>query len=83
MISQQSKSVAERAKLTYSERLKRDLEAKHRGQFVAVEPDSGEHYLANSFGQAVAAARAAYPDRISFVIRIGHEAAIHLGGMTN
>jgi len=83
MISEQTKSVAERAKLIYSGRLQRDLEAQHRGQFVAIEPDSGEYYLADSFGQAVAAARSAYPDRISFVIRIGHAAAIHIGRMTN
>ncbi len=83
MISSHTTQVAERAKAIYSERLKGDLEAAHTDGYVAIEPDSGEHFLADSFGEAVAAARAAHPDRISFVIRIGHSAAIHLGGLTH
>lgn len=83
MTSERTKSIAERAKSIYSERLQRELEAEHHGEYVAIEPDSGEYYLADSFGHAVAAARRAYPDRISFVIRVGHGAAIHMGGMTN
>ncbi|MDZ4689566.1 MAG: hypothetical protein SH850_31200 [Planctomycetaceae bacterium] len=82
MISAQTKSVAERAKIIYCEQLQQGLETQHPGQFVAIEPTSGRHFLAESFGEAVAAARAAYPDRIAFVIRVGHEAAIHLGGLT-
>jgi hypothetical protein len=83
MISSHTTQVAERAKAIYGERLKAELEAAHTNCYVAIEPESGEHYLADSFGKAVAAARAAHPDRISFVIHIGHSAAIHLGGMTN
>jgi hypothetical protein len=84
MISGHTTQVAERAKAIYGERLKATkLEAVHTNGYVAIEPESGEHYLADSFGEAVAAARAAHPDRISFVIHIGHSAAIHLGGMTN
>ena len=83
MISSHTTQVAERAKAIYSERLQAELEAAHTDEYVAIEPDSGEHFLADSFGEAVAAARAAHPARISFVIRVGHQAAIHLGGMTN
>jgi hypothetical protein len=68
MISEQSKSVAERAKAIYADRLRPQLEANHPGRFVAIEPDSGDYFLA-------------YSERISFVIRIGHETAIHLGGI--
>lgn len=82
MISSHTMQVAERAKTIYREQLQTALEAAHRNEYVAIEPESGEHFLADSFGQAVAAAREAHPDRISFVIRIGHPAAIHLGGMT-
>jgi hypothetical protein len=82
MISSHTTRVAERAKAIYAERLQSDLEAAHPSGYVAIEPESGEHFLADSFGGAVAAARTAYPDRISFVIHIGHSAAIHLGGLT-
>ena len=83
MIFSHTTQVADRAKAIYSERLKGQLEAAHTDGYVAIEPESGEHFLADSFGEAVAAARSAYPDRISFVIHIGHQAAIHLGGLTN
>ena len=83
MISEHSKSVAERAKKIYTGQLQEELEAKHRDQFVAIEPESGDHFIADSFSRAVAAARKAHPDRISFVIRVGHEAALHIGGISN
>ncbi len=82
MISSQTSQIAERAKAIYSRRLQAELEATHPNAYVAIEPESGEHFVADSFGGAVAAARTAHPDRISFVIRIGHPAAIHLGGLT-
>jgi hypothetical protein len=83
MISNHTTQVAERAKAIYNQRLRAELEASDPNRHVAIEPDSGESFVADSFGDAVAAARTAYPDRISFVIRIGHPAAIHLGGLVN
>jgi hypothetical protein len=82
MVSSRTTHVAERAKAIYGDRLQAELEASHSDDYVAIEPESGEHFLAASFAKAVAAARTAHPDRISFVIRIGHSAAIHLGGLT-
>lgn len=83
MISEHSQSVARRAKAIYSERLQSQLELEHLNQFVAIEPESEEHFVAESFSKAVAAARKAHPDRISFVVRIGHDAALHIGGIGN
>ena len=83
MASEQSRSIAERAKAIYADRLRVELEAEHRGRYVAIEPDSADYYLADSFGDAVREARKAHPDRICFVIRVGHGAAIHIGGMTS
>ena len=81
MVSQHTKQVADLAKAIYATRLQQDLEANHLHRFVAIEPQSGEHFLANTFSQAVTLARTAHPERIAFVIHVGHEAAIHLGGM--
>jgi hypothetical protein len=83
VVSRVTANVADRSKAIYAGRLQSELEASHFNGYVAIESESGEHFLAGSFGGAVAAARAAHPGRISFVIHIGHEAAIHLGGMTN
>jgi hypothetical protein len=71
-------SVAEQAKRLYDLRLKAELEAKHRDQFVAIEPESGSYFLGDEFIDAAMAAKNAYPDRKSFVIRVGHETAFHI-----
>jgi len=83
MTSKQTHRVAERAKKIYADRLQTQLEAEHPDRYVAIEPDSGDFFLADSFGEAVRAARDAHPNRISFVIRIGHEPTVHLGGATS
>ena len=83
MVSDHSKDVASRAKAIYTAGLRSTLEAEHADRFVAIEPESEQYFVAESFSEAVKAARTAHPDRISFVIRIGHNAAIHIGGIEN
>ena len=46
MVSKHSSAVAEKAKRIYEERLRAELERKHRDKFVAIEPDSGDFSLA-------------------------------------
>jgi hypothetical protein len=82
MISKHSLDVADKAQGIYDAGLRAKLETTHANQFVAIEPESGEFFLGGTYGEAVTAARTAHPDRISFVIRVGHEAAIRLGGAT-
>ncbi len=72
-------SVAQEAKEVYEQDLRERLEAGHRNDYVAIEPVSRRFFLGDTFIAAALAAREAYPDRRSFVIRIGHEAAFHLG----
>lgn len=81
MVSDQTKSVIERAKRIHEERLKATLEADHSNRYVAIEPESGDHFLADTFDGAVEAARFAYPMRLSHVMRVGHAAALHIGGL--
>ena len=80
MVSAQTRSVIERATHIYDDRLRVALEPGHSGRFIAVEPESGDYFLADSFDGAVLAARAAHPSRLSHVMRVGHAAALHLGG---
>lgn len=72
-------SIAERAKRLYESDLKDDLEHDHRDRYVAIEPISEEYFLGDTFISAAMAAKSAHPDRKSFVLRIGHEAAFHIG----
>lgn len=76
-------SVAEQAKHVYELELKRLLETDHRDQFVAIEPISKAYFLGDTFLSAALAARAAYPSRQSFLLRIGHDAAFHIGAASS
>ena len=76
-------SIAEQAKRIYKSLLQAELEATHRDQFVAIEPVSESFFLGAQFIDAAMAAKDAYPDRKSFVIRIGHDAAFHIGGFAS
>ena len=81
MVSADTRSVIDRAKRLYAEQLQATLEAHHRGRFVAIEPESGEHFLADTLDEAVRAARTRHPDRLSHTVRIGQPATLHLGGI--
>lgn len=82
MVSAETRSVIDRAKRIYSDQLQADLESLHKNRFVAIEPESGEYFLGNTFDEAVQSARAKYPSRLSHVIRIGHRAAFHIEGLS-
>jgi hypothetical protein len=81
MSGSDTKSVIERAKRIYAEKLQASLEAKHLNRFVAIEPESGDHFLGDTFDEAVRSAREKHPSHLSHTIWIGHRAAFHLGGM--
>mgnify|MGYP001046048122 CR=1 FL=1 len=80
MVSAETKLVIDRAKQIYVNHLQVDLESEHMDRFVAIEPQSGEYYLGDTFDEAVKSARTKYPTRLSHAIRIGHRAAFHIGG---
>jgi hypothetical protein len=81
MISEETKNVIGRAKALYETSLRSKLEAEHMDRFVAIEPESGDFFLGDTFDDAVKSARTKYPLRLSHTIRIGHLAAFHLGVM--
>ena len=80
MTSEQTRDRADRARHIYDQRLRATLESEHHGRFVAVEPDSGDHFLADTLDAADDAAQAAHPARRAHVLRVGHPAALHIGG---
>jgi hypothetical protein len=68
-----------RAEEVYTNRLRTSLEADHRDEFVAIEPDSGDYFLGKTLSEAMAAARRSHPDKLAHAMRIGHAAALHFG----
>jgi hypothetical protein len=81
MVSAETRSVIERARRIYAEQLQAALEAEHMNRFVAIEPESGEYFLGDTFDEAVKSAWTKYPSRLTYTLRIGHRAAFHIGGM--
>ncbi len=79
MISDASKAVAEAARRVYDSRYREEMEHKHEGRYLCIEPASGRYFLGDTFDQAVNAAADAFPDRLTHTLRIGHFAALHLG----
>ncbi len=76
-----NKTVATAARPIY-ETLKSDLEAQHLNRFVAIEPASGEYFVADTLSDAIGESRKKYPDRLVHTFRIGHNATIHFGMQT-
>lgn len=79
MNSAETADIARRAKAIYEGRLKASMESGYKDHFLAIEPDSGHHFLGTTLREAADAARARHPDKISFVMRIGHAALFQTG----
>ena len=80
MVPAETRSVIDRAKQIYANQLPTDLESQHVDRFVAIEPESGEYFLGDTFDEAVKSSKTKYPSRLSHTIRIGHRTAFHIGG---
>jgi hypothetical protein len=78
MASQDSRDLVRRAELIYDQRLRAALENTHRNDFVAIEPDSGDYFLGPTLSEASAAARQNYPDRRTYVMRVGHPVMVYI-----
>jgi hypothetical protein len=83
MPSALSLSVADKAKFLYETRLRSRLESLHPDSYVAIEPESGDYFLGATGNEAVQAASRAHPDKLSYILRVGHSAAFQLGAMSN
>ncbi len=81
MASEQSVELARRARQIYDQRLRGRLESTNPDDYVAIEPESGEFFLGKTLSQAIQAAREAYPGRLSFALRVGHETTVQIGGL--
>lgn len=79
-LTQLPPDLAARAQKFYQEKLKPRLEPAQHGKFVALEPDSESYFLGSNDLEALAAARAAWPDKFFYLMRIGFRAAHKVGG---
>jgi hypothetical protein len=56
--------------------IKNQLEKDHKDEYVAIEPDSGDYFLGNDQIEVITKAKKKYPNKIFYLIKIGHEAVI-------
>ena len=82
MTSEASRSIAEQARNLYESELRERLELDFPHRFVCIEPISKRYFIGDTFDAAVNAAIDAIPDRLTYTLRIGHQAAIYLGVLT-
>jgi hypothetical protein len=78
MSSPQTPDLAERSERIYADRLRALLEPARRGEYVAIEPDSGDYFIGRTMSEAGNIAHQTYPDRRCFILRIGYPAAVEI-----
>ncbi|MBM4465602.1 MAG: hypothetical protein FJ014_08640 [Chloroflexi bacterium] len=54
------------------EKIKPLLEPEHKGEIVAIEVESGDHFLAETVIEAWQKAKKKYPDKVFYFVRIGY-----------
>ena len=64
----------------YDERLKDELEPEHTGRYVAIEPDSGRYFLADTGTDALLEAHRVLPQSLFYLARVGYPSADTLSG---
>ncbi|MGI8884250.1 MAG: hypothetical protein ACR2IA_08400 [Pyrinomonadaceae bacterium] len=64
----------------YEEQLKTLLEPTHNGEFVAIEPYSGQYFLEKKKLDAILKARAEMPDKLFFLAKVG---TIYTGSLSH
>ena len=64
----------------YDEHLKEELEPEHTGRYVAIEPELGRYFLANTGTDALIKAHRSLPESLFFLARVGYPSADTLSG---
>ncbi len=72
--------LVEQGQRFYDQHLRSLLEPGHNGRFVAIDPKSENHFLADTAIDALRAGREALPETLFFLARVGHKAAHKIGG---
>lgn len=64
----------------FDEHLRPSLEPEHAGRYVAIKPDSGRYFLADTGTEALLEARRSLPESLFYLARVGYPAADTLSG---
>ena len=75
-----SNKIADLGRKFYEENLKNILEPIHNGEFVSIEPESGQYFLGKTDVEAMKKSKEAIPHKIKCLIRIGAKSTYKFGG---
>lgn len=70
-----NETLALKGKEIYDRNLKRILEPRSNGKFVAIEVESGDYFLGSTITDAIAKGEKKHPTKLFYVMRVGHKAA--------
>lgn len=71
--------LGKRGQKLYEEKLRAQLMPMHKGEFLAIEPDSERYFLAKNMNQAFDIASEAMPGQLFYVMRVGYPSAAEFG----
>ena len=75
-----SEEVVRRGREMYEARLRAQLETTHPGEFLILNVHTGEYEVDRDDATASRCARIRFPDAPLLTIRVGHPAALRIGG---
>jgi hypothetical protein len=70
----------QRAEDLYQQRLRLQVEAEHRGRYIAIDVETGEYEVGDDYHAAAHTILARKPDAAIGVLRIGYPAVGRIGG---
>lgn len=74
-------TLAEKGKEFYEKNLKTLLEPQQNGDFVAIEPESGQYFVGKTTRETMDKAHSKMPDKKFYLQRIGYTFAHSFGGL--
>lgn len=72
--------IAQRGQALYDQQIREHVEAKHKGEFLVVEVDTGDYEMDAAAVNALERARSKHPDGALYLMRIGYRSAYNMGG---
>lgn len=78
-----SEALALKGREIYDSNLKRILEPRSNGQFVAIEVDTKEYFLGSTITEAITKGEKKHPTKLFYVMRVGHKATVSLKGIAS
>lgn len=58
----------------YERKLKKKLEPKYNGKIIAIEVETGKHFIGDTLNEADDKAKAHFPDKVFYFKRVGFKA---------